>query len=86
MLRKDLPPEIPDDVDDNAVAKARGVVTYPPADRLEPNEPTYDLSDRHQRIRLYEQVLREALQPTSGASSTLTSRSICGTTSSCLQP
>jgi hypothetical protein len=53
---------------------------------LEPSEPTYDLSDRHQRIRLYEQVLREALQPTSGASSTLTSRSICGTTSSCLQP
>jgi hypothetical protein len=59
MLRKNLPPEIPDDVDDGAVAKARGVVTLPRWIDWSRTDPTYDLSDRRQRIRVYEQVLRE---------------------------
>jgi hypothetical protein len=59
MLRKDLPPEIPDDVDDGAVAKARGVVTLPRWIDWSRTDPTYDLSDRRQRIRVYEQVIRE---------------------------
>ncbi len=59
VLRRDLPPEIPDDVDDPAVEKARGVVTLPRWIDWSSDDPTYDLSDRWQRIRVYEQVLRE---------------------------
>ena len=59
LLRGDLPPEIPDDIDDPAVAKASGVVTLPRHVNWSRRDPTYDLSDRGQRIRVYEQVLRE---------------------------
>lgn len=59
LLRRDLPPEIPDDVDDPTVTKARGVVTLPRRINWSHSDPTYDLSDRRQRVRVYEQVLRE---------------------------
>ena len=59
VLRGALPPEIPDDVDDPAVDKARGVVTLPRRVNWSRTDPTYDLSDRRQRARVYEQVLRE---------------------------
>jgi hypothetical protein len=60
VLRWDLPPEIPDDVDDPTVEKASGVVVVLPR-RVDwsPPDPTYDLSDLWQRNRVYEQVLRE---------------------------
>jgi hypothetical protein len=60
VLRWDLPPEIPDDVDDPTVEKASGVVVVLPR-RVDwsPPDPTYDLSDRWQRIWVYERVLRE---------------------------
>jgi len=59
LLRGNLPPEIPDDVDDPTVEKARGVVTLPRRINWSRTDPTYDLADRRQRIRVYEQVLRE---------------------------
>ena len=59
LLRGNLPPEIPDDVDDPTVEKAHGVVTLPRRVNWSRSDPTYDLSDRRQRIRVYEQVLRE---------------------------
>lgn len=59
MLRRDLPPEIPDDVDDVSVDKARGVGTLPRWIDWSSDDPTFDLADRWQRIRIYEQVLRE---------------------------
>jgi hypothetical protein len=59
LLRGELPPEIPDDIDDPAVAKASGVVTLPRHINWSRPDPTYDLSDRGERIRVYEQVLRE---------------------------
>lgn len=59
VLRGDVPPEIPDDMDDPTVAKARGVVTLPRRVNWSRTDPTYDLSDRRQRARVYEQVLRE---------------------------
>lgn len=58
-LRGDVPPEIPDDVDDLGVRKARGLVRLPRRVNWSRNDPTYDLSDRRQRARVYEQVLRE---------------------------
>ena len=59
MLRRDVVPEIPDDVDDPAADKARGRVTLPRRVNWSRTDPTYDLSDRRQRARVYEQVLRE---------------------------
>ena len=59
VLRRDVVPEIPDDVDDPAVDKARGRVTLPRRVNWSRTDPTYDLSDRRQRARVYEQVLRE---------------------------
>lgn len=58
-LRGDVPPEIPDGVGDPTVRKARGVVTLPRRVNWTRADPTYDLSDRRQRARVYEQVLRE---------------------------
>ena len=57
----DRPVSIPDDVDDPAVEKVRGVVTLP--DHVQWSEPrrTYDLNDQQQLRRAYEQVLREGL-------------------------
>ncbi|MDP8931062.1 MAG: hypothetical protein M3O70_21445 [Actinomycetota bacterium] len=59
VLRRDIPPEIPDDVDGPEVRKARGRVTLPRRVNWSRTDPTYDLSDRRQRARVYEQVLRE---------------------------
>ena len=59
VARGDVPPEIPDDVDDPRVEKARGIVTLPRRVNWTRSDPTYDLSDRRQRARVYEQVLRE---------------------------
>lgn len=59
VLRRDVLPEIPDDVDDPAAEKARGRVTLPRRVNWSRSDPTYDLADRGQRARVYEQVLRE---------------------------
>jgi hypothetical protein len=48
-IRGDVPPEIPDDVDDPTVRKARGVVTMPRRVSWSRTDPTYDLSDQRQR-------------------------------------
>jgi hypothetical protein len=58
-LRRDLPPEIPDDADDPRVPKARGVVRLPRRVNWSEADPTYDLDDRRQRALVYEQVLSE---------------------------
>lgn len=58
-LRRDLPPEIPDDVDDPGVQKARGVVTLPLRVNWSDADPTYDLNDPDDRAAVYTQVLRE---------------------------
>ena len=58
-LRKDLPPEIPDDVHDPRVPKARGVVRLPQRVNWSEADPIYDLDDRRQRALAYEQVLAE---------------------------
>lgn len=59
VLRGDVPPQIPADVDAPAVRKASGVVTLPRRVNWSRVDPTYDLGDRRQRARVYEQVLRE---------------------------
>jgi hypothetical protein len=59
VIRGEVPPEIPDDVDGPGVEKARGVVTLPRRVNWTRSDPTYDLNDRRQRVRVYEQVLRE---------------------------
>ncbi|MGH9302136.1 MAG: hypothetical protein ACRD0I_04770 [Acidimicrobiales bacterium] len=53
------PVAIPDDIDDTTVAKASGVVELPL--HISWSEPSiaYDLSRRPDRLRVYEQVLRE---------------------------
>lgn len=51
--------EIPDDLDDPATRKASGVVELPHRVRWSAPRRRYDLSDRVQRARVYEQVLRE---------------------------
>lgn len=53
------PPSIPEDVDDPAVEKATGVVMLPTRVRWSPPSRRYDLADRQQRARVYEQVLVE---------------------------
>lgn len=58
-LRRDLLPEIPDDIDDPAAEKASGVVTLPRRVNWSDADPTYDLDDRRQRALVYEQVLTE---------------------------
>jgi hypothetical protein len=58
-LRRDLPPEIPDDVDAPGLSKARGVTTLPVRVNWSEADPTYDLDDRRQRALVYEQVLTE---------------------------
>lgn len=56
------PPVIPDDVDDPEVSKAAGVVTLPHRVQWSGPQRTYDLNDRLDRARVYEQVLREGLE------------------------
>ncbi|MGH9231053.1 MAG: hypothetical protein ACRD07_20385 [Acidimicrobiales bacterium] len=50
---------MPDDVDSPAIEKARGVVELPLRVRWSGPTKTYDLNDPRDRLRVYEQVLRE---------------------------
>ncbi len=50
---------LPDDVDDPGIAKARGTVTLPQHVLWSGPKRTWDLSDRRQRIQVYEMVLAE---------------------------
>jgi hypothetical protein len=52
-------PAIPGDIEDPEVQKATGVVELPLHIRWSGPPRRYDLSDRRQRARVYEQVLRE---------------------------
>ena len=58
-LRRDLPPEIPDDVDDPGVTKASGTVTLPRRINWSDADPTYDLQNALDRRLVYEQVMTE---------------------------
>jgi hypothetical protein len=60
--RSKRPPVIPDDVADPAVVKATGRVTLPTRVRWSAPERSYDLADRRQRARVYEQVLVEGVE------------------------
>ena len=53
------PAVIPDDVDGPAVMKASGRVRLPLNVRWSGPDVVYDLADRRDRARVYEQVLRE---------------------------
>jgi len=52
-------PAVPDDLDVAHVEKATGVVELPLHIRWSGPVRSYDLADRQQRARVYEQVLRE---------------------------
>lgn len=53
------PVAVPDDVDAPGLVKASGVVELPISVRWSGRPKTYDLADRADRARVYEQVLRE---------------------------
>lgn len=53
------PVELPEDVDDRAITKASGLIELPMHVRWSGPPKTYDLDDRRDRARVYEQVLRE---------------------------
>jgi hypothetical protein len=53
------PVELPADVDDPAVIKASGRIQLPLHVRWSGPPKTYDLDDRRDRARVYEQALRE---------------------------
>jgi hypothetical protein len=53
------PVELPDDVDDALITKASGPVQLPLHVRWSGPPKKYDLNDRRDRSRVYEQVLRE---------------------------
>jgi hypothetical protein len=53
------PVELPEDVDDRAITKASGRIQLPLHVRWSGPPKTYDLDDRRDRSRVYEQVLRE---------------------------
>jgi transcriptional regulator with XRE-family HTH domain len=53
------PAVIPPDIDDPGIEKASGVTELPPWVRWSGAPRLYDLSKREDRIRVYEQVLRE---------------------------
>lgn len=59
VLRRDVPPEIPADVDSSDHAKARGMVTLPRRVNWSEADPTYDFNDRRERALAYEQILSE---------------------------
>jgi hypothetical protein len=50
---------VPDDIDDPTVPKATGRVELPLNVRWSGPVRTYDLDQRRDRVRVYEQVLRE---------------------------
>lgn len=52
-------PAVPDDLDTTHVEKASGMVELPLHIRWSGPPRSYDLADRQQRARVYEQVLRE---------------------------
>jgi hypothetical protein len=52
-------PAVPEDLDSADVEKASGLVELPAHVRWSGPARRYDLSDRQQRARVYEQVLRE---------------------------
>jgi hypothetical protein len=56
------PVAVPEDVDDPGRFKADGVVTLPFHIRWSEPSLTYDLGDRADRLRVYEQVLREGTE------------------------
>lgn len=56
------PVAVPEDLDDPSVAKARGRVELPLHIRWSGPSITYDLADRADRARVYEQVLREGTE------------------------
>lgn len=53
------PVAVPDDADDPALDKAHGRVVLPLRVRWSGPSKVYDLADRGDRLRVYEQVLRE---------------------------
>jgi hypothetical protein len=53
------PVAVPEDLDDPSVAKATGRIELPLHVRWSGPPITYDLADRTDRARVYEQVLRE---------------------------
>lgn len=55
------PPAIPDDLDDVSIVKATGVVELPLHVQWS-GRRSYDLSDRADRARVYEVVLREGTE------------------------
>ncbi|WP_164710075.1 hypothetical protein [Euzebya pacifica] len=59
VLRKDVSPEIPEDVDDARLGKASGILTLPLSVAWSDVDRRYDLDDRYDRARVYEQVLAE---------------------------
>jgi hypothetical protein len=56
------PIAVPDDLDEQPLTKARGVVELPFHIRWSDPPIAYDLDDRADRIRVYEQVLREGTE------------------------
>ena len=56
------PVAIPNDLDDPTIEKADGVVELPLRVRWSGRKRTYDLSKHRDRIRVYEQVLREGTE------------------------
>jgi hypothetical protein len=56
------PVAVPEDLDDPSLAKARGVVELPFHIRWSGPPIPYDLEERADRIRVYEQVLREGTE------------------------
>ncbi len=56
------PVAVPDDLDDPTLRKARGEVELPLHIRWSGPPITYDLDDRADRARVYEQVLREGTE------------------------
>ncbi|MGH8906232.1 MAG: hypothetical protein ACRD0K_06905 [Egibacteraceae bacterium] len=56
------PPAIPHDIDEPRAAKAAGVVQLPHHVRWSGPERSYDLDNRRDRARVYEQVLQEGTE------------------------
>lgn len=56
------PVAVPDDLDNPSAAKATGRVELPPHIRWSGPPIEYDLGDRADRARVYEQVLRESVE------------------------
>lgn len=75
------PVSVPADVDDPRVVKASGRVELPLHVRWSGEPKTYDLADRRDRVRVYEQMLRRGPTTTSATTSMSTTCSTSGTIS-----